>query len=371
MKLRNSNIEFIRILAMFFITAHHFAIWGYFNNDGIQGLNINIIWLQILETLGKIGVDLFILITGYYSLNAKPKIQKVFQLTNKVRAYTMGLFVILLFYGQIQIGLRLTVASVFPTLRVLYWFITIYVILYMFSDYLSILIKKLTKPQVEKLIILNIVIFMLIPTFLLGWDSLLTDLVPVFFLGLYIRIYEVSDKFLKFLKLGSVFSIIFILFCVIVADGLGLFLKKEIFITSATRFIVTGSSPLALVLAAYIFSRTVVLKARSNKLINWAGGSALAIYLIQDYEPFRHVLWENIFHVRAFAESMVTPVFMIYSILVIIVIVIGAILIDKVLSWLLGRPALMLLSLEMLATRYAIRYFKKIIVKLIGYQPEL
>lgn len=164
------------------ITAHHFAIWGYLNSGGgIQGLNTNIIWLQILETLGKIGVDLFILITGYYSLSAKPKIQKVFQLTNKVRAYTLGLFVILLFYGQIQIGLKLAVATVFPTLRVLYWFITIYVILYMFSGYLSFFIKKLTKTQVEKLIILNIVIFMLIPTFLFGWNSLLTDLVPVFF----------------------------------------------------------------------------------------------------------------------------------------------------------------------------------------------
>lgn len=371
MKSRNSNIEFIRILAMFFITAHHFAIWGYFNHDGIQGLNINIVWLQILETLGKIGVDLFILITGYYSLNAKPKMQKVFQLTNKVRTYTLGLFVILLFYGQIQFGLRLAVASVFPTLRILYWFITIYVILYIFSDYLALLIKKLTKSQVEKLILLNVLIFMIIPTFLLGWNSILTDLIPVFFLGLYIRIYQVSDKFLKFLKLGSMFSIVFILFCIMIADGLGLFLKKEIFITSATRFIVTGSSPLALVLAAYIFSRTIVLKARANKLINWAGSSALAIYLIQDYEPFRHILWEYIFHVRSFAESMVTPVFMIYSSLVIIVIVIGAIIIDKVLNLLLSRPALILLTLEMKVTNYTIQFVKRIIVKLTGYQLKL
>lgn len=372
MKLRNSNIEFIRILAMFFITAHHFAVWGYFNSgDGVQGLNTNIIWLQILETLGKIGVDLFILITGYYSLNAKPKIQKVFQLTNKVRTYTLGLFVILLFYGQIQFGVRLLISALAPTLRYAYWFITIYVVLYVCSGYLVMLIKSLNKSQVEKLILLSVLIFMIIPTFLLSWESPFTDLIPVFFLGLYIRIYQISDKFLKFLKIGSELSIVFILFCVVIADVLGLLFEKEIFITSATRFIVTQSSPLAFILAAYIFSRTVILKARTNKLINWAGGSALAIYLIQDYEPFRHVLWENIFHVRAFTESMPTPAFSLYSILVIIVIVIGAILIDKVLNWLLSQPALILLTLEMKVTDYIIQLFKRIIVKLTGYQPKL
>ncbi|AQN80351.1 hypothetical protein A9176_08325 [Leuconostoc garlicum] len=325
----------------------------------------------MLETLGKIGVDLFVLITGYYSLNAKPKLQKVFQLTNKVRLYSFSIFVILIFYGQIQFGPRLLISALTPTLRFVYWFITIYVILYLCSGYLAILIKSLNKSQVQKLILFSVLIFMVIPTFLLSWDSLLTDLIPVFFLGLYIRIYQVSDKFLKFLKIGSVLSIVFILFCVVIADSLSLFFEKEIFITSATRFIVTESSPLAFILAAYIFSRTVILKARNNKLINWAGGSALAIYLIQDYEPFRPVLWENIFHVRAFTESMVTPIFMIYSILVIIVIVVGAILIDKFLNLLLSRPALLLLALEMKVTHYTIQFFKRIIVKLTGYQPNL
>lgn len=51
------------------------------------------------------------------------------------------------------------------------------------------------------------------------------------------------------------------------------------------------------------------------------------------------------------------------------VIVIGAILIDKLLRYILMRPAQVLLALEMLATRYVTRWFKNLI-KVTGYQLE-
>lgn len=66
---------------------------------------------------------------------------------------------------------------------------------------------------------------------------------------------------------------------------------------------------------------------------------------------------------------MATPAFIGYSFFVTAVIVIGAILIDKLLRYILMRPAQVLLALEMLATRYVTRWFKSLI-KLTGYQPE-
>ena len=147
--------------------------------------------------------------------------------------------------------------------------------------------------------------------------------------------------------------------------AIGQYLKTR----DATSYFVTGSSPLAFIVAAYIFSQTIQRQSRSNRLINWMGSSAVAIYLIQDYEPFRHVLWENIFHVRDFADSMATLAFIGYSFFVMVVIVISAILIDKLLRYILMRPSQVLLVLEMLATRYVTRGFKKLI-KVTGYQPE-
>ena len=82
---RNSNIELLRLVAMAFITVHHFAIWGYFIGNEVHTVQPNTVWLQFLEIFGKIGVDLFILITGYFAINPRPTFQKVWQLTNTVR----------------------------------------------------------------------------------------------------------------------------------------------------------------------------------------------------------------------------------------------------------------------------------------------
>lgn len=52
---RNSNIELLRLVAMTFITVHHFAIWGYFIGNEVHTVQPNTVWLQFLEIFGKIG----------------------------------------------------------------------------------------------------------------------------------------------------------------------------------------------------------------------------------------------------------------------------------------------------------------------------
>jgi len=191
---RNSNIELLRLVAMAFITVHHFAIWGYFIGNEVHTVQPNTVWLQFLEIFGKVGVDLFILITGYFALNPRPTFQKVWQLTNTVRFYALGLFVILLVCGQLQFNTDLMWRSVFPTVRSMYWFITIYAILYIFSGYLSQFLGHLRRAQAVSFIALGVLIFMVLPTFLKGWGSQLTDLLPVFFFRLYLRMYGVSKR---------------------------------------------------------------------------------------------------------------------------------------------------------------------------------
>lgn len=366
---RNSNIELLRLVAMVFITAHHFAIWGYFIGNEVHTVQPNTVWLQFLEIFGKIGVDLFILITGYFAINPRPTFQKVWQLTNTVRFYALGLFIILLVCGQLQFNTDLMWRSLFPTIRSMYWFITIYAILYIFSSYLSRFIGHLRRGQAVSFIALNVLIFMVLPTFLKGWGSQLTDLLPVFFFGLYLRMYGVSKRLTKLLKILLGVTVVIAVLSIGLSDLIGNNRPASQAIADATSYFVTGSSPLAFVVAAYIFSQTIQRQPRGNRLINWMGSSAVAIYLIQDYEPFRQFLWQNIFHVRDLANQLTMPVFIGYSFLVVTVIVLGAILVDKLLGRVLMRPAQALLAIEMLVTHYVTCWFKNLI-KLTGYQPE-
>lgn len=70
---RKSNFELCRIFAMFMIICHHFAIR---NGFAVCEINIFSIWIRVLESAGKIGVNLFILLTGYFMVEKEMKLQK-------------------------------------------------------------------------------------------------------------------------------------------------------------------------------------------------------------------------------------------------------------------------------------------------------
>ena len=68
-KVRNSNIELIRIISMLFIVVSHYTVHNGVDNTTLS-LGINRFLLEI-TTLGNIGVILFVLISGYYLIEQR------------------------------------------------------------------------------------------------------------------------------------------------------------------------------------------------------------------------------------------------------------------------------------------------------------
>lgn len=73
MKPRQSNLELMRLVAMLFIVAHHFAVHSgfFFRGTRITG---NMMFLQLLTILGKVGVNLFVMLSAWFLLDA-PKLR--------------------------------------------------------------------------------------------------------------------------------------------------------------------------------------------------------------------------------------------------------------------------------------------------------
>ena len=68
---RNSAFEILRLIAIIFIIAHHFANHGGFNFGALEQTSLvifNKTWMDFIEQLGKVGVNLFVLIQDYYLL---------------------------------------------------------------------------------------------------------------------------------------------------------------------------------------------------------------------------------------------------------------------------------------------------------------
>ena len=65
---RDSALELLRILAMVLIVCHHFSVHSGLplGGDYTGAHPFNVLWAQWLAYGGKLGVDIFVMISGYF-----------------------------------------------------------------------------------------------------------------------------------------------------------------------------------------------------------------------------------------------------------------------------------------------------------------
>ena len=150
---RNSNIELLRIIAMFMIVISHYTV-----HSGIQystlPLGFNRFFME-LSTLGNIGVVIFILITGYYSFNKTNSlnIKKIVLLILQTLFYSISIFLIFLLTTDRSIGIKDLIYSFLPITSKAYWFMTAYIVLYLFIPFINVVINNTTQKQLKTMII--------------------------------------------------------------------------------------------------------------------------------------------------------------------------------------------------------------------------
>lgn len=90
---RNSNFELLRILAMIMIVAHHFAVHSALDVSTMSYANN--LWISFLRNGGKLGVNIFIMISGYFLISSKKyKSSNILKLYLKMLIYGLILFLV-------------------------------------------------------------------------------------------------------------------------------------------------------------------------------------------------------------------------------------------------------------------------------------
>lgn len=78
---------------MVMIVGHYFAVHGWEGGFPYQSISVNRLWVQFIQMGGKIGVNVFVLISGYFLIIApKIKISKVIKLWLQIAFYSLILF---------------------------------------------------------------------------------------------------------------------------------------------------------------------------------------------------------------------------------------------------------------------------------------
>lgn len=315
-KERQSNIELLRIIAMMLIVIHHFIVHGVFANTdtfgGVIGtvkvpfkdVTSNIIG-QMIAGGGKIGVDLFIIITGYFMCKSlvtpKKQFKKLNSLHNQVWFYTLGILAITIIFHLMKISGGIFIRSILPISFSAYWFITDYFVLYLVSPFINRMLAQFDQKTYRWFLIIMGAFAIIFPTFLRGsFVDTANNLVLFIFcyvFGAYIRNFEISykmseksfGKVLLFSSLSILWALLLILNLLAVHFH-SRFIYMRSFIFDGQQSVFVFGAALGLFLWGKNWNLGV------NKVINMIAATTLGIYLIHDNPIVEQVLWIKWLH---------------------------------------------------------------------------
>lgn len=234
-KKRMANIEALRLLAMAMVVSLHYLAKGELLEKLTGPLSPQGHLSWILESFSIAAVDVYVLISGYFLVETGFRCRRVISLVLQVMFYTCLLPVVLLAAGLLSPG-EITFYNIlqyiFPVNMLHYWFVSAYVLMFLFTPVLNAAVHGMKKRQLQTAIILLLIMESLSKTVIpvrleldnLGYDAYW--FMVVYLIAAYIRLYGIP-----FLEKKSRAVLCYILAC------LGMYLLTMV-IRSA--YLVTG-----------------------------------------------------------------------------------------------------------------------------------
>ncbi|MGU8573767.1 acyltransferase family protein [Clostridium perfringens] len=309
----------LRILSMLLIVMHHYSVHGGFNLNE-QSLSLNKLWVQILSLGGKLGVNCFVLVSGYFLIKSKFKLKKIFIILGEVYFYSIGLFFIFVGLGISDFSLSGFIKSFLPITYSSYWFVTVYIFMYILSPDINSFIKSLSKENLFNFICISMFLWCIIPTFLVKSPefSNLAWFITLYTIAAYCRLYP--NKYIlncKFNICLSTLMYFMAIISVVIFNLIGV--KLALVGENATYFMSGNKIPIALC-SISLFLAFKNLNIQSNNFINTIAATTFGIYLIHDNIYVIPFLWENILKNSNYLYSKYLILHAIISILLVFII---------------------------------------------------
>lgn len=268
---RQSNIELLRILAMVFVVGLHcnFSTLGYPKpSAGVYPAGM--VTRVVLEGLCLVAVNVFVLISGWFSIKAsfKGAAGFIFQ----VLYFMLGVYL-----GGTVLGpyeFKLSAMADYVTLGSLPWFATYYLILYLISPILNAAIQVYDKRTVLTITLLLFLVETRLPLAFGNGYSVLS-FITLYLTGRTLRLYYDRIKGIRGIYWLALYVGVSLLNCAIYwhcGDG-----------WMDQRF-ASYSNPLVTVGAISLLLAFAKLRIGTNKIINFVAKSAFAVYLLHQ-EP--------------------------------------------------------------------------------------
>lgn len=299
---RNSRVELLRIMSMVMIVAHHYALFGFLSEE--LAFSRNKLFVDIFGMWAHVGVDLFVLISGYYMVSGRFRLKKLLVFMGSVWFYSLGIPLAFRLAG-VPIGLAQLRSAALPLLTSQYWFASYYALLLLFSPFLNAGIRALDRRGHALLCLLLLVLVTLLPAFphITFAGGILPLFVMLYLCGAWCRLYvPAADRTARrclLLGLGlCLLCVLRVVFVDVRAARLGDLQALE----SSVNFL-QKSGPLTVAVSAALLLAGTCGRAGHNRVIVRLGGLCFGVYLFHANPYLSSVVWQRVFHTAGMVDS--------------------------------------------------------------------
>lgn len=309
-------MELLRILAMLLIVLSHSSYHGGFPEEPSRFLP-NTFFLDFM-ILGNLGVDIYIIISGYFLSGKTFRPLSLCRLLTQVWFYSLLGYGIYLLQGNgFSMGDLKTV--LFPTLYKSYWFFTAYFVLLWLSPYLNLFLEHASRKQLLSCIVTMVLLWSVVRT-LTGQDlygATMAQFVLFYLIGAYFRKYP--DNLLSVPRNGYLlaFGSFFLLLLAI-----GIYRLTHLW-APRLEIVLLFQDPLSVFTvgtALGLFAVAVNFRPFVSKAINLVASCTFGVYLLHDNPFVRSILWldwvknNNLFDSAYLLPRMLVSVLVIFSV---------------------------------------------------------
>lgn len=315
--MRQSNMELLRIVAMFMIVVYHTVYYRLYN------YRLETPLFSSLMVVLHIGVPLFVLISGYFGI--KPSVRGFFKLYAILLFYNLALYGYRVVSGDVTFSARefLRLWLPFSRGRVL-WFFKVYIMLYISAP----IVNYLKEIMGMKLILVSGFL-----TFYFGWfaqhPSLSDGKNIVNFVFLYLLGYMLRNMLVSWKVPSGKKRMMLALGYIVLTIAVGIILAypNDNVQRFGKRLFWGYNSPVLLLMSVLFFCYFATFNFKS-KMTNWWAGSVFAVYMIHENYWFLKNNWYNMIDLQY--NSMPGINFSVTLIAECAILFISAILIDKI-----------------------------------------
>lgn len=303
MKIRESNYELLRIISMFFI-----IIWHVITHSGldVNSAGATNFFINLLLLLSIFHVSVFMIITGFYQSKSKFRLRKLLSLLLEIGFYNFVINTFFYVTGIIKYtNIDYLKSILFYNFSAL-WYIQCYIIVYLLSPFLNKFVECADRQVLKKLIIVLLLCFSIFP-FLSSNLTFNTNgftvyqYIMLYFVGAYIRKYNLNHDFLKSFNKSQKQLIYFCIFIFSWLINVMLYyfanylsqLDSNILNFIGNNLIVYKyyySNPLVIIQSISLFMLFGTFKF-TNKFINYIASLVLGVYIIHETDVVKNNLY--------------------------------------------------------------------------------